>query len=317
MKPHHVAVVAGLVLAASQGISQGHAQNQGAASGAAPASGASTGGGDLAALGAAIATQGAPGIAPCSSCHGAQGEGQAAAGFPRLAGQPWPYLERQLQAYAEDHRTNPVMQPIAKAMTPQQRAAAAQHYGRIVAPATEAAASAPPAATQRLGRTLAVVGAPDRLLQACSNCHGPDGIGEWATYPALAGQHATYLRNALAEWKDGSRRTDASEQMPRIAKLLSDAETNAVVAYFAALPPPARSRQFDANASTPRSGTTVVSGPTNAGRTAPSQGTGTEQGAPVAGGTQGVGGPGNPTGPQSGAPTGSGAPAPGASTPQR
>ena len=250
------------------------------------------------ALGATLATQGAPGVAPCSSCHGAQGEGQAAAGFPRLAGQPAPYLERQLQAYAEGSRTNSVMQPIAKAMTPDQRAAAASHYASIAA-ATDTAPAKPPAASA-LGRTLATVGAQDRNLQACANCHGPEGIGEWATYPALAGQHATYLRNALSEWKDGSRRTDPSEQMPRIARLLSGAETDAVVAYYSSLPVARPTPPSTASATTQKA-QTIVSGPTPAARNAPAQGTGSEQGAPVAGGTQGVGGPGNPTGPQSGA----------------
>ena len=273
----------------------------------APASSA-VGNANAAALGATLATQGAPGVAPCSSCHGAQGEGQAAAGFPRLAGQPAPYLQRQLQAYAEDYRTNPIMQPIAKAMTPEQRAAAASHYASIVPPAETAAAK--PAAAPPLGRTLATVGAQDRNLQACANCHGPEGIGEWATYPALAGQHATYLKNALAAWKDGSRRTDPSEQMPRIARLLSSAETDAVVAYFASLPP-ARPMQATSTANAAsRTTQTIVSGPTTGNRSAPAQGTGTEQGAPVSGGTQGVGGPGNPAGPQSGAanvPSGPGA----------
>ena len=249
------------------------------------------------ALGATLAAQGAPGVAPCSSCHGAQGEGQAAAGFPRLAGQPAPYLERQLQAYAEGYRTNPVMQPIAKAMTPEQRTAAASHYAAIV-PAADAA-SAKPAAAPALGRTLATIGAKDRNLQACANCHGPEGIGEWATYPALAGQHATYLKNALSEWKDGSRRTDPSEQMPRIARLLTGPEVDAVVAYYASLAPATGSTDTT-SAAAPKP-QTIVSGPSNRAPAASTQGTGSEQGAPLSGGTQGVGGPGNPTGPQSGA----------------
>jgi len=270
-----------------------------AAAGTMPSASSAEGRADASALGATLAVQGAPGVAPCASCHGAQGEGQAAAGFPRLAGQPALYLQRQLQAYAEGYRTNPVMQPIAKAMTPEQRAAAAAHYEAIV-PAADAAATKPVAPT--LGRTLATVGAQDRNLQACANCHGPDGIGEWATYPALAGQHATYLKNALAEWKDGSRRTDPSEQMPRIARLLSDTESAAVIAYYASLPPARPIANSTSAAAAQRKSQTIVSGPTPAAANAPTQGTGTEQGAPVSGGTQGVGGPGNPTGPQSGAP---------------
>jgi cytochrome c553 len=261
------------------------------------------------AQGAVIASQGAPGVAACAGCHGAQGEGQAAAGFPRLDGQSAAYLQRQLEAYAGGWRTNPIMEPIAKAMTPAQRAAAAAHYGNLAGAAPPRAATSA-SAPSPIARTLATVGAQDRNLQGCANCHGPDGIGEWATYPALAGQHASYLKNALAEWKDGTRRTDPSEQMPRIARLLSAAETDALVAYYASLPPPARVGARQDAASAPAGARTVVSGPASgSGGGSPqgagaTQGLGTEQGAPVSGGTQGVGGPGNPTGPRSGAPTG-------------
>src|SRR5205823_4347642 len=56
-----------------------------------------------------IAAQGAPGAAACSSCHGANGEGSPAAGFPRLAGQGRIYIEHQLNSYADGTRAHPVM----------------------------------------------------------------------------------------------------------------------------------------------------------------------------------------------------------------
>ena len=88
--------------------------------------------------------------------------------------------------------------------------------------------------------------------------------------------------------------------MPRIARLLTAAETDAVAAYFAALPPPSPAQTV---AATPgRTAPTIVSGPTRGGAPGSVQGSGTEQGAPLSGGTQGVGGPGNPNGPPSGAP---------------
>ena len=273
---------------------------------------------DAVATGATLATQGAGTVTPCASCHGANGEGNPTAGFPRLTGQSATYLQHQLESYANDARTNPVMQPIAKAMSPEQRIAAAAYYASLdgAAAATPAAnaATRPAASATSLGRTIATVGVDARDLQACANCHGPEGIGEWATYPALAGQHASYLASALAEWKSGARRTDPSGQMPRIAQALSDAEANAVAAYYSALPPPPQRGSAPTSASTARTGQAIVSGPATAGQGAPVQGVGTEQGAPTSGGTQGVGGPGNATGPRSGAPQGtSQSPARGAS----
>ena len=256
--------------------------------------------------GARLASQGAGGVAPCSSCHGAGGQGQAAAGFPRLAGQPADYLAWQLESYANDSRRNPVMQPIAKAMTPAQRSAAAKYYATLGGGTASARppSSAASAATS-LGRLLATVGDERAGVQACANCHGPQGVGEGPT-PYLSGQHASYLRAALGEWKDGSRNNDPSGQMQRIAKSLSPAQVDAVVAYFAGLPLPlpTASRPTSNTAALKRPGRTLVSGPqagagAGAGAT---QGVGTEQGSPLSGGTQGVGSAGNPTGPQSGAP---------------
>jgi cbb3-type cytochrome c oxidase subunit III len=39
------------------------------------------------------------GVAACASCHGAKGEGMAAAGWPALAGQHADYIEAQLKAF--------------------------------------------------------------------------------------------------------------------------------------------------------------------------------------------------------------------------
>lgn len=56
-------------------------------------------------VGKTIATQGtAKGVAACISCHGAKGEGSAAAGFPRLAGVNAAYLSEQLSAFAGGER---------------------------------------------------------------------------------------------------------------------------------------------------------------------------------------------------------------------
>jgi cytochrome c553 len=61
-----------------------------------------------------VAAQAPPAAASCIACHGAQGEGQAAPGYPRLAGLPADYLQRQLQAYAGGMRANPIMTPLAR-----------------------------------------------------------------------------------------------------------------------------------------------------------------------------------------------------------
>lgn len=227
------------------------------------------------AAGATLAAQGAQGAGACNTCHGAQGEGQAAAGFPRLAGQGFTYLLRQLDTYADGSRKNAVMAPIAAALQPPQRRAAAAHFASLPASAASAPAVAQPAGR---GAQLARLGDNAGNVPACANCHGSDGGGLGGVIPYLAGQHESYLRASLAGWRDGTRNNDPSGQMPLIAKALSDADDAAAAAFYAALPAPALPRDRQAAEPFASTASAVVSGPQVA--TAP-QGVGTEQGAAV------------------------------------
>lgn len=243
--------------------------------------------------GRSIAAQGAPGAAACASCHGPNGEGNAQSGFPRLAGLGRIYIEHQLNSYADGTRANPVMTPIAGALSAQQRTQVAAYFASLGAASPEnanaAAANAP---------LLVVRGDDRRGIQACANCHGPQGIGDAAANPYLAGQGEQYLANALAEWKNGTRHNDPSGQMPAIAKALTDAEAKAIVTYYASLPPPA-ARNAQAAAMALNTGRPAVqSGPVSA--TAPAQGVGTQQGSALTGGSQGEGSGGAGTNTQQG-----------------
>ncbi len=195
------------------------------------------------AAGEQLSRQGAGATVPaCSGCHGLRGEGNAAAGFPRLAGQSSAYLAHALASYGDDTRRNPVMQPIAKAMDAGQRQAAAAWFASLAPsaapPATAMAAASSPAGDLKRGRQLADVGEAARNVAACASCHGPDGAGTSAAIPALSGQPAAFLVTALQAWRDGSRDSDPDHRMPAIAKGLDDIDVAAAAAYYASLPVP-------------------------------------------------------------------------------
>jgi cytochrome c553 len=250
-----------------------------------------------------LATQGAPnGVTACVGCHGAQGEGNAAGGFPRLAALPAYYIGKQLAAYASGARINPVMAPIAKALgAPQIRDVSAYYasLGGTAAPATSAPAAATGAASAR-ARKLAQVGDDAMGVQACVNCHGPGGTGEPPIVPYLTGQHASYLTATMKQWKSGERKTDPSGQMPHIAKALPEADIVALSAYFSALaPPPPAVRMVNLPAGS-LARPAVAAAPGAPGPKGPGGagvfGSGTEQGAPLTGGSQGSGGGGGTQG---------------------
>jgi cytochrome c553 len=288
-------------------------QQQGQA--AATPMGAAPGGGIAgnAQAGQQIASAGAPnGVTACVSCHGANGEGNAGGGFPRLAGQSEYYLSKQMAAFASGSRNNPIMSPIAKAMNEAQIRDVSAWYATREAPSSAGGANAAGNAGKggNRGQTLATVGDNAKRVQACANCHGPNGAGEPPPYPYLAGQHASYFKAAMAEWKSGARNTDASGQMPSIAKALSDADVDALSSFYAAQPAPAPAGKVEniatgskaKPATVPKAGTP---GPKSAAETGAPQGVGTEQGAATTGGAQGIGGGGaasggGPQGSQSG-----------------
>ncbi len=77
---------------------------------------------DKVALGEKIFRAGnkATGVPACLACHGADGQGMSAAGFPALGGQHGDYIKAQLVAFQEDKRTNDaskVMRDIAGRMS--------------------------------------------------------------------------------------------------------------------------------------------------------------------------------------------------------
>ena len=280
------------------------------------------------------AQTGAPAAQPpasaqqCVSCHGARGEGNPAGGFPRIAGQSQRYLVRQLESYANGTRHNPVMEPIAKGLSPQQMSEAAGYFAQLDAPAAaNAGANAPTGANAQTatnaqtrgntqgtanaqaaasaqggadrGSVLAIRGDDSRRLQACNNCHGPGGVGEPPLYPYIAGLDARYITTVLNDWKSGARRNDPGQQMASVARALSDQDVTAVAQYFAALAPPkpAPPNLVQAAQRQPQTGNAAATaqpqtGGASAGAqpAAPQQPVGTEQGSPTTGGSQGPGG---------------------------
>lgn len=181
----------------------------------------------------AIASQGDAqrGVPPCASCHGAEGQGNGVAAFPRLAGLPARYLRRQLEALADGQRNSAVMSPIAKALSSDGAGALSGYYSRLPVPASppQPAGSNPAVAAE-----LAEHGRADDGLPACVLCHGRRGVGIGDDFPPLAGQSAAYIANQLEAWKAGRRPAGPMGLMPHIVAKLSESDIRGVSAYFAA-----------------------------------------------------------------------------------
>lgn len=180
------------------------------------------------------------GAPPCLACHGADGGGMAAAGNPRLAALDAAYLDKQLDDFADGSRVNPVMQPIAKALSEDERQALAAYYAKLPLPPALAKPAAALPAADSVGSMLATRGRWDRNVPACGQCHGPAGVGVGANFPPLAGQPAAYVEAQLKAWQQGSRHNDPLQLMQHLSAALSEQDIHAVAAWFAAQPLPPR-----------------------------------------------------------------------------
>jgi cytochrome c553 len=185
--------------------------------------------------GAVIAAQGVGDNVPaCAPCHALNGSADVSGAFPRLAGQSAYYLARQITEYASGVRASAIMEPIAKALSADDRAAVAAYFaadGPFLV-----SKKADPALVER-GRQLTRVGDEAKALPSCNNCHGPGGTGEFPAIPYLAGQYADYTALQLKLWQGGSRKGSPGG-MAEIAKRLNDNDIAAVAAYYQQLRAP-------------------------------------------------------------------------------
>lgn len=188
-----------------------------------------------------IFEQGKGDVPACNSCHGMEALGDDAMGTPRLAGQGFNFIVKQLQDFNDDKRkdeTMYVMNNNAKGLNEQDKRDVAAYVASLGGPekgsdlAQVKELGMVPLGQRHLGKALAQYGSPERGIPACHSCHGYNGRGAFPVYPKLAGQKYTYLVNQLKKWRDGSRANDPMGQMRAVAKYLSDEDIHNVATFL-------------------------------------------------------------------------------------
>ncbi len=81
---------------------------------------------------AADAEAGKAKAATCAACHGGNGI-SAIPLYPNLAGQKAPYLEKQMKAFRDGGRADPVMAPMAKALSDEDIANLSAYFASLPA----------------------------------------------------------------------------------------------------------------------------------------------------------------------------------------
>jgi cytochrome c553 len=164
----------------------------------------------------------------CGACHANDGS-RGVPTYPILEGQHADYIVKQLTEFKDGKRNNPIMKPMASALSADDmRNVAAFYESKVAKPG-----SATHKDTVEQAREIWKAGIPDRKVPACAGCHGPEGAGMPAQYPRLGGQWAAYTEAQLTNFRTGQRAN--SPQMQAIATRLGDDEIKALADFMAGL----------------------------------------------------------------------------------
>lgn len=155
----------------------------------------------------------------CLGCHGIDGYRNAYPSYrvPKLGGQKAAYLVIALKGYRDDTREHPTMVGQASSLSDQEIDDVAAYLASIGSETVAAGGSE---------------SAPLDKAQACTACHGNNGVSVNATWPTLAGQHEDYLEQAMNAYRDGTR-TDPV--MSAQAQLVAEEDVAVLAKYYASL----------------------------------------------------------------------------------
>jgi len=183
-------------------------------------------------------------VPACSSCHGQDAMGDDAMGTPRLAGQGYVFLVKQLEDYATDKRmdtTMYIMNTNAKGLSAQDRVdvsayAASLSKELVSSDMAQVKELGNPVGVRHLGKGIVMYGATNRGIPSCYSCHGFNGRGAAPIYPMIGGQKYVYLVSQMKKWRDGSRANDVMGQMQAVAKNMTDDDIHNVATFLTSAP---------------------------------------------------------------------------------
>jgi cytochrome c553 len=160
----------------------------------------------------------------CSGCHGVDTAVNAYPMYhvPKLGGQNADYIEVALQGYRAGTRPHPTMQAQAATLSDQDIADLAAYFASIDSAPAKGISSA----------DAAVIRQGEEKSATCAACHGAEGMSVAPQWPNLAGQHRSYLLEALKQYREAER-TDPV--MGPLVGQLDDEALEQLSAYYAAI----------------------------------------------------------------------------------
>ena len=151
----------------------------------------------------------------CATCHGPTGNGADDGSIPRIAGQHFRVLVRQLVDYRYEMRWDIRMEHYAGRGLLKD----AQSIADVAAYVAQLARDAP----RNVGDGSLLRHGAQVYAQRCAECHGPKGEGErLVLVPRVAGQHYAYLLRQMYDGVDGRRPNFSAAHVRILARLERD-----------------------------------------------------------------------------------------------
>jgi len=165
---------------------------------------------------------GAKKAAPCTECHGPNGNSPDGKG-PILAGQTARYIYLQLRDFKEGRRSEPTMEPYVKDLSRDDMFDLAAFF----------AAQRPRAPDFKVDESRAARGKAKAEETLCTMCHLGAYQGQ-NEIPRLAPQHYAYIVKQLQDFK-ARRRTNDAGNMAAVARTLSESDMEDLGHFLASL----------------------------------------------------------------------------------
>ncbi|HHI76487.1 MAG TPA: c-type cytochrome [Gammaproteobacteria bacterium] len=184
----------------------------------------------------------------CAGCHGEFGQGSEDGEYPRIAGQPAAYIERQLHLFQDRKRPNlPMVEHVEERQLPSEDIFhIAQYLSRIqlktkLPPVDEQAPDFDAYARLLESKQLMQIPrAPGDVKKGrklyrreCGSCHGREGWGRPKKgVPMLAGQYTDYLWRQVKKFRKGIRIHDEDDPEEELLNDFRDEELRDIFAYL-------------------------------------------------------------------------------------
>ena len=174
------------------------------------------------------AVRGKKAFSACEGCHRKNASGRSDGTIPRLTGQHFSVIAKQVLDIRADRRNNPSMQPfvVDPAFTMAKLADIAAYLQSLPFEGSIGKGSGKDLV---LGKQL--------CERDCASCHGANGAGDPAKFnPIVAAQHYRYLLREVTAIRDGSR-GNSNPEMVKVVQPYTPAEIDAVSDYMSQMAP--------------------------------------------------------------------------------